>query len=107
MERVYIVSQDNGTTMMDPLIVQNEGRELQTLLENNFNLIPGDQIDPGSPCRWMLIKREMPVPDPFCLNRWSVDFFFVDQKATPTLVECKRFADTGCRRKVVGQMLEY
>jgi hypothetical protein len=56
----------------------------------------------------MLIKREMPVPDAASgASRWSVDFFFVDQSAMPTFVECKRFNDTRSRREVVGQVLEY
>jgi len=50
----------------------------------------------------------MPVPDPSTGdNRWSIDFFFLDQDAMPTFVECKRFADTRARREIVGQMLEY
>lgn len=78
------------------------------LLEKNYDLLPGDQIDPDDPRRWLLVKREMPVPDPATgSDRWSIDFFFVDQHGIPTFVECKRFADTRARREVVGQMLEY
>jgi len=56
----------------------------------------------------MLIKREMPVPDPSTgADRWSIDFLFADQDAIPTFVECKRCADTRSRREIVGQMLEY
>jgi hypothetical protein len=108
MERVYIVNEDGKTLPMDGVLCRDEDKELQCLIENNFDLIPGDQIDPEAPCRWMLIKREMPVPDPYTgTDRWSIDFFFVDQNATPTFVECKRFADTRSRREVVGQVLEY
>jgi hypothetical protein len=93
---------------MERIRVQNEDLELQRILEKNHNLLPGDQINPEDPCRWLLIKREMPVPDPTSgKSRWSVDFLFVDQKAMPTLVECKRFASTEARRQVVGQMIEY
>jgi len=54
------------------------------------------------------VKREMPVPDPGTgQDRWSIDFVCLDQSATPTLVECKRFADTRSRREVVAQMIEY
>ena len=72
-------------------------------------ILPGDQIAPEEPRRWLLIKREMPVPDPSSgSNRWSVDFLALgDQDATPTFVECKRFNDTRSRREVVGQVLEY
>jgi hypothetical protein len=93
---------------MERIRCADEIRELQDILERNHDLLPGDQISPEDPCRWMLIKREMPVPDPSTgKDRWSVDFFFVDQGAMPTFVECKRFADTASRRAVVGQVLEY
>lgn len=73
-----------------------------------FDLLPGDQISPDDPCQWLLIRREMPVPDPTTgLNLWNIDFLFADQNGMPTFVECKRFNDTDSRRKVVGQMLEY
>jgi hypothetical protein len=56
----------------------------------------------------MLVKREMPVPDPYTgVGRWDIDLFLVDQAGTPTFVECKRFLDTRSRREVVGQVLEY
>jgi len=87
---------------------KDESKELQTILEQNPDLLPGDQIDPDDPCRWMLIKREMPVPDPVTgSDRWSIDFLFLDQNAVPTFVECKRYADTRARREVIGQVLEY
>ena len=93
---------------MERVRVVNEDAELQKILEKNYNLLPGDQIDPDEPRRWILIKREMPVPDPgTATNRFSLDFLFADQDATPTLVECKRFADMRARREIVGQMIEY
>ncbi len=58
----------------------NEDRELQQLLEKNFDLLPGDQIDPNWPRRWMLVNRESPVPGPSSgLDRWSFDFLLVNQ----------------------------
>src|ERR1035438_5388601 len=108
MSNVYVVSEDGDSEPMIPVLCKNEDKELQNILHNNFNLLPGDQIDPEDPCRWMLIKREMPVPDPSTgSNRWSIDFLFVDQNAMLTFVECKRFDDTRSRREVIGQVLEY
>ncbi len=108
MGTVYVIKDGSTTFSMTPIRCTNEDRELQQLLENNHDLLPGDQIDPDNPRRWLLIKREMPVQDPNTgEDRWSIDFFFVDQDAMPTLVECKRFADTRSRREVIGQMLEY
>ena len=61
----------------------------------------------GSPRRWLLISRELGVPDEEAANRWAVDHLFVDQDGVPTLVEVKRSSDTRIRREVVGQMLDY
>lgn len=108
MAAVYAVNNDGSSSEMARIHIQNEDADLQRLLEKNYDLLPGDQIDPESPRRWLLIKREMPVPDPGTGQpRWSVDFLFVDQDAVPTFVECKRFSDTRARREVIGQMIEY
>jgi hypothetical protein len=108
MASVYVVRDGGVTETMARVRCENEDRELQLILEKNPDLLPGDQINPENPRRWLLIKREMPVPGPDTgANRWSVDFLFVDQDAIPTFVECKRFADTRSRREVVGQMFEY
>jgi len=108
MSNAYIIGDGAKSTQMTRIKCKNESKELQCLLEQNYALLPGDQIKPNDPCRWLLIRREMPVQDPNSGdNRWSIDFFFVDQKAMPTFVECKRFEDTRSRREVIGQMLEY
>lgn len=68
----------------------------------------GDQVDPATPRRWLLIAREMAVPgEPDGSDRWSLDHVFLDQDAIPAIVEVKRSTDTRIRREVVGQMLEY
>lgn len=108
MSSVFVITSDGNANPMSSLQAKDEDKELQRILMQNPNLLPGDQIDPDDPCRWLLIKREMPVPDPSSgTNRWSIDFLFVDQKGIPTFVECKRFKDTRSRREVIGQMLEY
>ncbi len=108
MPGVFFLMEDGKPDPMVNVRCKDETKELQDILENNHNLLPGEQIDPDDPCRWLLVKREMPVPDPSGGgDRWNIDFFFVDQNATPTFVECKRFGDTRSRREVVGQVLEY
>ncbi|WP_109485387.1 hypothetical protein [Occallatibacter savannae] len=108
MAKVYALSEVGTSKPLKLLNCKDEDKELQSILLNNFDLLPGDQIDPEAPCRWLLIKREMPVPDPSTgTDRWSIDFLFADQNATPTFVECKRYLDTRARREVVGQVLEY
>lgn len=108
MSDVYMLGNDTRATRLKRLRCKDEDKELQTLLLNNFDLLPSKQIDAENPPRWLLIKREMPVPDPASgQERWSIDFLFVDHLAMPTLVECKRCDDTRSRREVVAQMLEY
>lgn len=108
MNGIYFVRGDGTTETMNRVRCTNEGSELQNLLKMNLDLIPGDQIEPDDPRRWLMIKKEMPVPDPTTgSDRWSIDFFIVDQDAVPTFVECKRFNDTRSRREIIGQMLEY
>lgn len=81
---------------------------LQEFLADCPDLIPGDQIDPVDPRRWLLVTREMPVPDSAAEGgRWSLDHLFLDQDGIPTFIECKRAADTRGRREVVAQMLDY
>ena len=82
--------------------------DLQALLAEYPKLLAGAQMTPDAPRRWLLIRREMLVPDEEDTSgRWSVDHLFIDQEAVPTLVEVKRSSDTRLRREVVGQMLDY
>ena len=80
---------------------------LQGLLESYPSLIPGDKINAADPRRWILVKREAPIPTEEGWERWSADHLFLDQDAVPTIVEVKRACDTRIRREVVGQMLDY
>jgi hypothetical protein len=81
---------------------------LQELLVSYPDLLPGDQIDPENPRRWLLVAREMDVPgDVDETGHWSLDHLFLDLDGIPTFVECKRLSDTRIRREVVAQMLDY
>ncbi|MDE3041338.1 MAG: hypothetical protein KGJ82_12315 [Nitrospirota bacterium] len=81
---------------------------LQGLLSRYPSLLAGNQIDPESPRKWLLISREFGIPgEQNGSDRWAVDHLFIDQDAIPTLVEVKRSSDTRIRREVVGQMLDY
>ena len=81
---------------------------LQILLASYPDLLPGDQITPESPRRWLLVSREVDIPgDIDERRRWSLDHLFLDQDGVPTFVECKRASDTRSRREVVAQMLDY
>ena len=81
---------------------------LQELLAKFPDLLAGDQLAGTDARRWVLIDRELAVPDteegP---GRYSVDHLFLDQDSVPTLVEVKRSSDTRIRREVVGQLIDY
>ncbi|MBS3788602.1 hypothetical protein KGY79_10465 [Candidatus Bipolaricaulota bacterium] len=86
----------------------DEEQKLQQQIEDYHDLIPGEQIDPEEPRRWLLIEREAGIQGKEGGgNRWSLDHLFLDQDGVPTLVEVKRQQDTRSRRRVVAQMLDY
>jgi len=103
-------------------LIDPEGKDIKEMLETAYasedvlqhllalkpGLLPGDQMNPDAPREWLLVKREMGIPDEAKkAERWSIDHLFLDQDGVPTLVECKRASDTRIRREVVAQMLEY
>lgn len=108
MSKMYVFD-ERGLAKSAPVVhCKNEESELQHTLENNLFLLPGEQMHPDDPRRWLLVRREMAVPSPSTgENQWSMDLFVVDQSGIPTFVECKRFKDTRSRREVVAQMLDY
>jgi hypothetical protein len=104
---IFLKSPD-GTLVEFPAQKFDREDELQALVAEHPELLAGDVMTPGAPRRWMLISREMGVPDRAdAPARWSADHLFVDQDAMPTIVEVKRSTNTEIRRKIVGQMLDY
>ncbi|MCX7975053.1 MAG: hypothetical protein N3B16_11235 [Candidatus Aminicenantes bacterium] len=81
---------------------------LHDLLASYLDLLPGDQIDPEEPRKWIVIDREVGIPEEEAGGEeFSLDLLLLDQDGIPTFVECKRAADPRLRRKVVAQMLDY
>jgi hypothetical protein len=108
MSAVYHVDENGTSTQLVEVLAKNEDHDLQRVLDANLDLLPGDQIRPEDPCRWLNIYREMKVPDPNSgSNRWEIDHLLADHTAIPTFVEAKRYKDTRARREVIGQMMEY
>ncbi len=94
-------------TARDEALYDSE-RLLQEMLAKHPDLLAGEQINIDDPRRWLLVTREMSIPDEEDgAGRWSLDHLFLDQDGIPTLVEVKRSSDTRIRREVVGQMLDY
>lgn len=104
---IYLVEGDGQLLEMSETAYPSEG-DLQELIAKYPGVLPGAQIDPSAPRRWLLVDREVGLPsEDDGGRRWSVDHLFLDQEAIPTLVEVKRSDDTRIRREVVGQLLEY
>jgi len=105
--KIYLVGEKETLYPMEERPYDSEDL-LQGLLERYPDLLAGDQVDPDAPRRWLLVKREMNVPDSESSSgRWSLDHLFLDQDGVPTLVEVKRATDTRVRREVVAQLLDY
>lgn len=105
--KIFLLGKSNVLTEVEETQYASES-VLQDLLARFPNLLAGDEMTPNAPRRWLLVSREMPVPDgDDGSGRWSLDHLFLDQDATPTFVECKRSSDTRARREVVAQMLDY
>jgi len=77
--RIFLVEPTEGTLM--PMNETNYPTEslLQHLLASYPDLLPGDQIAPEAPRCWLLVAREMGVPDSSGLgDRWSLDHLYLD-----------------------------
>lgn len=104
---VFVITDGGNLVEMQPKPFGKE-IEFQNLLEQHPNLLSGDQIDPESPRKWLLLSREAAIPsEDNGSDRWALDHLFVDQDGIPTFVEVKRREDARLRREVVGQMLDY
>lgn len=102
---VFLLQGADSLVAMEPGQFASED-DFQRLLSRFPELLVGDQIDPQSPRRWILVKREQPISTgEIGASVWSIDHVFLD--GIPTLVEIKRQGDSRIRREVVGQMLDY
>lgn len=106
-ERLYLIGDDNRVQTLEKRPYHNEDA-LQQLLAHIPDLLAGAEFDENAPRRWLLVAREMAVPDAAAGGAiMSLDHLFLDQDGVPTLVEVKRISDMRIRREVVGQMLDY
>ncbi|MDB5603510.1 MAG: hypothetical protein JWP25_410 [Bradyrhizobium sp.] len=104
---VFLLQREDSLVAMEPGQFASED-DFQRLLSRFPELLVGDQVDPRSPRRWILVKREQSISTgEIGASVWSIDHVFLDQDGIPTLVEIKRQSDSRIRREVVGQMLDY
>ena len=106
-EKIYVMDEQGNLEPLEESRFEQEDH-LQALIANHPQLLAGEQINPDSPRRWILISREQGIADTEgASDRWSLDHLLIDQDAIPTLVEVKRGESRRTRREVVGQMLDY
>jgi hypothetical protein len=105
---IYLRDADGNLIKMQEEVYEEEDL-FQRMLVEAAELLPGEQINPDAPRRWLLIAREVGVPGvgSGAGRGLSLDHLFLDQDGVPTFVEVKRSTDTRLRREVVGQMLDY
>ena len=75
---IYLVGDDRKLVEM---VEQPYAKEdlLQELLADHPSLLAGGQIDSAAPRRWLLVSREVGVPDGTeASDRWAVDQVFLD-----------------------------
>lgn len=106
-DTIFLINSEGGLEKIPHRQYESEDL-LQRLVESHPEILVGEQIDPDNPPRWLLIEREVGIPDrEGGSNRWAIDHLLLDQNGRPTFVEVKRSSDTRIRREVVGQMLDY
>ncbi len=104
---IFLIQENDELVEMNEQAYDSESL-LQTLLAKYPALLAGNQMEPSAPRRWLLIERECGVPSEEGRGgRFAMDHLFLDQNAIPTIVEVKQSTNTGIRRQVVGQMLDY
>jgi len=106
-DTIFLINSEGGLEKIPHRQYESEDL-LQHLAECHPEILVGEQIDPDNPPRWLLIEREVGIPDrEGGSDRWAIDHLLLDQNGRPTFVEVKRSTDTRIRREVVAQMLDY
>ncbi len=97
--RIFHLNENGDATPLEEHPYDAE-KTLQELLAKHPDLLAGDQIDSTEPRRWLLVSREMAVPDEEDGGgKWSLDYLFLDQSGIPTLVEVSRL---GCTSSAIS-----
>ena len=75
---IFLIKDDGQLVGMKQREYESEDL-LQELLQKYPNLLAGDQMDSKSPRRWLLISREVGVPDEEeGADRWSLDPYLAE-----------------------------
>lgn len=60
-DSIYLLQPDKSLVKVSQVDYMQE-RDLQTLLNQYPELIPGAQIDPNVPRRWLVVRSEAGIP---------------------------------------------
>lgn len=83
---VFLLQDENTLVPMEAASFATED-DFQRLLSRFPELLVGDQIDPETPRRWVLVRREQPISTgEIGASQWSIDHVFLDQDGILTLV---------------------
>ncbi len=86
-QEIFLLTQGGDLVSLRERGYVSEER-LQLLLARHPQLLPGEQVSPDAPRRWLLVSREVGIPsEAEGGNRWSIDHLFLDQDGIPTLVD--------------------
>jgi hypothetical protein len=61
--RIFLAGEVDGKWIPMEETPYDQETTLQVAIAEYPDLLPGDQIDPDDPPRWLLVKREMGVPE--------------------------------------------
>ncbi len=104
---VYLIQEEDQLVEMAEKPYDSEAL-LQELLESNPGLLAVNRREGAALKPWLLVRRNVTnTTEDTISERWSLNHLFLDQQATPTLVEVKSSDDSGVRRAAIGQMLDY
>ena len=99
---------ENNVAMFPDAVTKRGTKHLQELIDTHPDLIPGDQMGESEARKWLVVGRELGIPDSESGgSTFSADHLFIDQDGIPTIIEIKRAENTESRRKVVAQILDY
>ena len=71
-QRIFLLDEEQRLLALNAADFPSED-DLQRVVAENPELLDGDLIDPESPRRWLLIRREMPIAndEPGADGRWT------------------------------------
>ncbi|NEO86789.1 MAG: hypothetical protein F6J87_21405 [Spirulina sp. SIO3F2] len=104
---IYLIQGNDQLVAMTEKPYDSESL-LQELLERYPNLLGVTPAVPETSLNWLVVRRTGSIPtEDVGIERWSLNYLFLDQQAIPTLVEVQHEGEPRPRQEIIGQMLDY